>query len=223
MRAWADKNNIPVSKYILTIGSLCIFSMFCRWRILKLLDRRLARLQQRYNLKLKNWIYSYVSTQPTLQRLQALQSFSELLRQIILASSWNLLHSLSWQAYRTACKLLASSWKVLQTKPTKNKPLILIICWEIFWDLNALKFCIVCIIIVFSFNLHCRVMNKQPTSIAKQKVVQMMSTRLHLYVLLLCMSEFKVFMHNAMHNVFQIRGYSKDLLNSWTPEVVGAI
>ena len=54
----------------------------------------------------------------------------------------------------------------------------------------------------------------QPTSIAKQKVVQMMSTRLHLYVLLLCMSEFKVFMHNAMHNVFQIRGYSKDLLNS---------
>ena len=138
MRAWADKNNIPVSKYILTIGSLCIFSMFCRWRILKLLDRRLAQLQQRYNLKLKNWIYSYVSTQPTLQRLQALQSFSELLRQIILASSWNLLHSLSRQAYRTACKLLASSWKVLQTKPTKNKPLILFICWKMFWDLNAL-------------------------------------------------------------------------------------
>lgn len=95
VRAWADKNNIPVSKYILTIGSICIFSMFCRWRILKLLDRRLARLQQRYNLKLKNWIHSYVSTQPTLQTLQALQSSSELLRQIILASSWNWAHSLS--------------------------------------------------------------------------------------------------------------------------------
>ena len=117
VRAWADKNNIPVSKYILTIGSICIFSMFCRWRILKLLDRRLARLQQRYNLKLKNWIHSYVSTQPTLQTLQALQSSSELLR----LSKLMELGAFSQQPYRTACKLLTRSWNYSFTKSTTDK------------------------------------------------------------------------------------------------------